>query len=326
LQTTRVTLSSALNALEEQNVLYRKVGSGIFVSPKLFRRCICILCDSGILQSATSPFWGMLWGSFADEAQRRAEQQDEYHSFHLIIHRGEAFLPEDVMTMIQSNRVHGVLAISVNWDALQWIAKHDIPYVTFACPSPWGVELDSIELLRLGVKHLAMQGCWSIGVWHPATSQLDHCDFIGKHLSYFLADHGLVYHPSLVRVAPPHFLSLSIQEQGYILAWETFSQTETLRPDGVIIMDDMMTDGALGAFLSLGIKLGETIKIAAHSNTGSMLSLSYQPGVTVIEYDPADIVRNMFAVLDKLLNNEVPDRRLTSVMPHIRPPHRMPTL
>src|SRR5690242_3600057 len=62
LNTNAMTLSNALRRLERDNVIYRRQGSGIFVSPKLHCKNIRVLMNAMFVDAdGVSPFWGILW-------------------------------------------------------------------------------------------------------------------------------------------------------------------------------------------------------------------------------------------------------------------------
>jgi hypothetical protein len=69
----------------------------------------------------------------------------------------------------------------------------------------------------------------------------------------------------------------------------------------------MLTAGALVAFHELGLRPGEDIKIASHSNAGSPLLYRWDKRLMLWQTDAADIVRAMFDLLDRLMAAETPD-------------------
>ena len=329
--TSRATLDDALAKLEILHVVYRKQGSGIYVSPYLRRKTICILLNASQLATlGASPFWGMLWALFAQEAQRRAHLKDEYHMLHIVVPTDDKDppLPEEVMTMVEAGRIHGIMAIHLDRSAYDWLSERGIPYIAFAGYSPAMVSLDEQGLARLAVTQLVQQGCRKIGLWAPAE------EWRGQWLpsrwhqnTYFrdaLTEHQIPYRATLVRdyLYPARMFAqaslISAQEQGYFLAQDVFGDPDMLKPDGLFLTNDMLTDGVLAAFQALGIRVGEDVLIATHSNAGSMLSLNYIQGMSVIEYDPAEIVHSMFTLLDASLSQAQPIEQKIIVKPQLR--------
>lgn len=339
--TSRATLSEALDALELQQVIYRQQSKGIFISPDIDRRTICILFDSSLLDIGVSSFWGNLLSACTREAQQRARSAKEYHSIHLMMRTPgvPAKLPEEVMHMIRTQRVHGVLAIGMTTFAEQLLARpvdvpttavevltqSRLPCVTFAGFGEWMVTQDYQHLIWLGVQELAQQGCHRIGLWTPVfyhgqSYERQHFDIF----PYLLASHQLTYEAALVRdvslcVPAPGTDVLPLQEQGYLLAKQFLSEAEASRPDALIITDDMLMEGAFAAFHQQGVQIGKDVCIATHANAGSLRFFDHLTGVTIIEFDPHDIVRALFHMLDTLLAGQVPAEQVSKVMPRLRP-------
>lgn len=325
---SRVSLYEALDELEAHNILYREQSKGIFVSPKIHRKSICILLDvSLLLSTGASPFWGALWGHFAAFSEQRAQIKNEHYSLHLVsrVKNHEPKLPEEVETLIQTGRIHGVLAAGFPAAFNECIIDQHIPCVTFAEGGYWMVGLNTIEMLRLGVKSLLEQGCQAIGLWSPifrSDGQRVDTPVYDDLFASLLTAYGGTFRPEFVKNTG-HISScepsspLTFQEQGYQLALQVFADPALPRPDGLVVTDDMMTDGLVAAFQTLGIRVGEDIKIATHANKGSMKIFRHMKGMTVIEFDPEDIVQAMFSMLDQLLNGHNPAQQAVEIMPKL---------
>ncbi len=322
---SQTTLNDALDILELQHVLYRKQGSGIYVSPKIHRKTIGVLLKASLLGGAASPFWGNLWNLLAFEAQRRASTRDEYFSFHMIIPRSvdELTLPEEFIMLSQAQRLHGVISIGVP-ATLKSALSEDIPWISFAAPGSYGVGQDTHGFIRMGIEHLTRQGCQHIGCWFPYWQADDQLSLTMLDIfTEVVTDLKLTFDSSLVKsglevIKSSTQTNLSFQEQGYQLVMDVFGQKTTRKPDGLIIADDMLMDGALAAFQTLGIRLNEELKVITHANAGSMLFFDHVPGVNVIEFVPEDIVTALFTLLDTLLVGEVPTQNFVLTYPRLR--------
>ena len=338
--TSRATLSEALDELELQQVIYRQQSKGIFISPHIDRKTICIIFDSSLLEMGASSFWGNLLSACTQLAQQRAQTQKEYHSIHLIIRKPaqDSQLPEEVMHMIQTQRVHGVLSIGLNTFAqenvthpisvpkttTEVLTQSNIPAVTFAAFGRWMIAQDYQHLIWLCVHQLAQQGCQKIGLWTPVYYR-DNAYHKQQYdiFPYFLAGHQLTYDPAVVKdisscLPLDSMNTLTLQEQGYLLAKHIFGDPDVVHPDGLVIIDDMMMEGAFAAFHQLGVQLGKDVTIATHANAGSLRFFDHLTGVTVIEFDPNDIAQALFSTLDILLAGQVPAEMVIKVMPRLR--------
>ena len=327
LHVSRTTLNEVLNILELQNVLYRRQGSGIFVSPHLHRKSICILLSSYLfLSSNTSPFWGMLWGYFAEEAQRRSHYKDEYCSFHQVISLTpeERTLPEDVARMIATGQIHGVLAVGTSVNINDWIVSQRVPCVVYAgytnsgCIVTWPIE----SQVHRAISQLVAQGCRRIGLWtgvqldennQPVSSM--HPDILNCFTD-ILASFDCAYEPQFARswypLTPRESTPIpTMQDQGYQIAMDVFQQKTENRPDGVFILDETLAVGALTALHRLGIRIGKDIHIVSHATRGSQTLYSFRDEIQVVELDPVQLVRTMFDVLDQLMANQTPPAHIT---------------
>jgi DNA-binding LacI/PurR family transcriptional regulator len=120
--------------------------------------------------------------------------------------------------------------------------------------------------------------------------------------------HGLVPDPALMRLdsrpSAPTVVD-SFQQQGYRTVKDVFER-DGLRPDGVIITDDTMTRGALLAMARQGIQPGRDLQLVCHSNRGTGVLLDDEQVIRV-EFDPAEVVRRLFALLETLMAGREPE-------------------
>lgn len=315
LKISRYTLTDALDILEEQNVLYRRQGSGIYVSPKLHRKSVCILFSSYFISgNVLSPFWGILWSLFAREMERRNALGLEYYSFHLMIQdfdneKGPTeSLPEDVIAMIRARKIQGVLAVGLLSSTYTWLCEQGIPSVTFAGLGMGGVNLDNVEESRQAVNCLLEQGCQRVGFWSFTSNPYVHLGMsdIQQVFCEEVARQHAVLYPELIKSGDPG-LFFSAQKQGYQLVMETFGNPDTIKPDGIYISDDMVTSGALPAFRDLGIQVGKDIKIVTHGNTGSPMLFGEEKHLTILALDTKELVTTMFDLLQQFMNGQTPE-------------------
>ena len=323
------TVQEALHTLEAGNVLYRRQGSGIYVSPHLHRKNVRVLLNGAFaVGQGVSPFWGMLWGRTIEAAQKRAETQDETLDFHLVALGAGiddayfAALESDVLT----GRVHGLLSIGLDNAVPDWIRQPETPHVAYAGDGHWRVLSGDDSRIGVGIAALAEQGCRRIDYWNHIILALSG-DLAQKekeayqdalHALYLPVPPGALPHLAEA-IATPEWRRLSIQEQGYRLTHHLFAGR---RPpiDGLFIGDDMMTSGAIIAFHELGIQIGRDITLATGSNAGSPILFGYEKRLTRIEIDPGAIARAMFAMLDGLMSGRAPESPDAIVNPLIRLP------
>lgn len=305
------TLTGALDDLESQNLVYRKHGVGIFVSPSRVKS-IWLICDSQFFSHGHSPFWDV----FMDEARARAAQHNEHLSLHFTLPQGrpDATLHHALVDEMQSGRVHGIIGVGLSRSAARWIQDQGVPFTAFAGWAPFIVALYHTEVVRLGVEALVSKGCRRISLWKPteaANPERDNklqVDRVPEVFETAMRLHGLVPEPALVRMDQSGEAPVSVdsfQQQGYRIVKDVFERDE-LRPDGVIITDDTMTRGALLAMARHGIHPGRDLQLVSHSNRGTGVLLDDEQVIRV-EFDPAEVVRRLFALLETLMAGQEPE-------------------
>ncbi len=324
LGTTRVTLREALALLEAEHFIYTKDRQGIFVSPRIHQKVIHILFTSYGFAAPASPFWSMLWMQLEQEAQVRATFKNETCLFHLAKPTTDPLysVPETIETMFQTERVDGVLSIGFHSVGKGVLGTSDLPCVTFAGKGACTVGFDPYDFARLATEALVRQQCQRIGWWafNMPFYSLEQMEDV-QIFRQLLQDYKKPLYPELIRIPRllPSQTMLSLQEQGYLLAKDVFEGPARSRPDGVIIGNDMMTDGALVAFEELGIRVGRDLHVATHANVGSPILFGRTKQMTVIEHDPALVAQAMFSALDTLMAGhplENPHIRIHSRLRH----------
>ncbi len=333
------TLSGALEELEKASVISRQQGKGIFVLPPRLRS-VWLVCDSKFFASGHSPFWDVL----VEQARVRALVHNEKLSLHftLPLEDSEATLHPAMVREIEEGRVHGIVGVGLNRNIAHWILEQGVAYTSFAGWAPYSIRLHDEEIVRQGVKALVAQGCRRIGLWQNARPVFDEKgieiaewrDLTGD-FEEALHEHGLKMDASLVRfnaeqaLLNAHSQAVeSSQQQGYRSVMEVFGSDRSMWPDGIIIIEDMMTQGVLAAMSHMGIQPEIDVKIVTHANKGSTNFLGNPQGLTRIEYDPAEVVQRLLDILHSLMHREIPvgvqpyssDTQVYYVEPHLVQP------
>ncbi len=327
--TSSATLTTALDQLETEHVLCRKERQGVFVSDTIHQGLIHIVFNvSGLTDTGTSPFWSLLWGHLVQETEHRATFKNEQYRFHFLCRPYGLPLPEDYIALLHSPQVGGCLLIGANAHAPDHTKLLHVPHVAFAAGGDITVQVDDQEKVSLAARALIQQGCRRIACWQPLWKpgeyeyELLQEDSKGLLFKEALSQQKIPVHPELFRCAPTSLISdkkiPTLQEQGYLLAKEVFGSSNE-KPDGVYITDDMLTSGALIAWEELGLHVGKDFKVATHANAGSPILFGKTKLMAVIEFDPADLARAMFSLLDTaMMNSYTPEDRVVPIRPRLR--------
>jgi DNA-binding LacI/PurR family transcriptional regulator len=339
------TLTSALDHLEASGIVTRRRGSGIFVAAGVRRANVLLLCDAGIFaQPGLSPFWNLLIQS----ARARALSEALGFELHFAeAHYGPAPSKDDttppispaVAGLIKAGRVDGALAVGIAPEATYYLEANHIPLVAFAGRGTHTVIIDMVECIRQGVLALAKAGAKRISLWEPYQTRVLPRDVVfhqTQHREAFQAalkeaelpyDEALVFQNLHLAPTPETIVTMPYQQQGHEMAMKVFGtapQDRTVAlPDAILSTDDVLTAGILSALRSCEIRFGATaapdaICIATHANVGSHMLIGDEKKLILLEIDPAEVVEAQFAMLEKLMAGEVPDR--TYIPAHLKVP------
>jgi DNA-binding LacI/PurR family transcriptional regulator len=315
--TNMVNVNNALRELEAQDLIYRRQGSGIYVSPNVNRTRIAVLLDYSFFSvPGISPFWGMLWGLLARESERRSREMSQDGSFHLVMPRDgdEDPLPEPLARAFDMEQIHGVIGIGLPERVQEWLMERDVPFVAFAGTAPLMVVGEAGTTIHLGVPELVKHGCRRIALLVPSEPHRA-VTYTSANIDLFrtaLAAHGVPCHEELLldllhqqSLHPPFLGSHGThQKQGFDAVMQLF-RGAVPPPDGMIITDDAMTNGAVTALNSLGVRLWDDIKIVSHMNIGSPLLFHCEKKIIGTAIDPSEIVAALYELLDHRLDEDV---------------------
>jgi DNA-binding LacI/PurR family transcriptional regulator len=329
--TSRATINDALQVLESRNVVRRQRGLGIFVSGKLLQRNIALVIGRSVLSvRATSPFWDALWGHMIDETEERTKRLNESVTVHVVREKFDADRPLDdhLATAIEAKQIDGILAVGMDTSTWQWIKEHDIPVIAFAGAGTWHVNLDTPELVRQCTQSLIDQGVRRLRLWMPGSVLDAGLDEVSGNLapayneaqciSSFksaLESNGLPEVSGGIWWAPHGPISNDryLLDQGAGLVARLVREGHAADTDGIVILDDMLTLGAYRAMLRHGIS--RYIKVASQANLGTSVLYAYEDDITQVLMDPAEIVAQMFEILDLVLADVVLEEPARVVRP-----------
>ena len=334
-------LSQGVAELEGQGVLTRRNRVGLFVAAGVREAAlarIALLCDPQFFRSGHSPFWDLL----VERAQTRAARQNERLDFHwlrpltpaeLADKAGVAALDENLKRDLEAGRIAGVFSLNAHIETARWIEALGVPVVSFGSPSRHRIIHEIDDLVGGGARALAHSGCTRIGLWQLeiaeppfdlafALRRIEQtCDVFANQLRAdgLTPDDALVHQPSW-RPELPFRAPWSNQEQGWDLVMRYFNGEQT-PPDGVVIVNDMMTRGALAALKRLNVEVGRDVHIATHANRDSDALGDYELRLIRLQYDPTRIVEAMFRQMEALWNGETQATTTTVIKPQILLPH-----
>ncbi|MBC8140643.1 MAG: LacI family DNA-binding transcriptional regulator [Armatimonadetes bacterium] len=304
---SHATLDAALARLEERNIVVRRQGSGVYVSPGLRLRNIALLCDPDFfLLHGASPFWGLLIGQIRDLAARNEARL----SLHFLLPQTENEppaplnaepVPQPLREKIAGGAVHGLIAIGVEHAVSRWIEAQDVPVVAYAGAANYILGQGDETLVRMGITALAAQGCQQIAPWFFSAKFSESNYAVYKAT---MTAHGLIPMPPLGHLPEGESDSASGYAAGFDLALRIFGGENP--PDSFVCANDMQAQSVLMALYRLGLRPGKDVRVATHTNAGSSALLAWHPDIIRMENNPAELVRYLFETLDALMNGQTP--------------------
>jgi DNA-binding LacI/PurR family transcriptional regulator len=328
------TLNSALSLLETHRIVYRRHGVGIFVSPKLGRKSIALVCAPRFFEGPEiSPFWQI----FLDQIQEHSAQRGHDFTMHFAARSSmEKPLFEDFTRSVEEHRVQGVIGIGLSERVAHWLEEGRIPTVGFASQTRYSVDVSYESLVQDAVSYLAERGCRRIGLWtnhswrdlperfweHPETLSVHRTVPVFQEA---LAERRLPYDPTLLQDSrllpgedgvgePPR----TFWEQGYQLALHVFGagSNPKNRPEAIISPSELFTQGILTGLQRVGMVPGKDIQIVSHANRHSPVLRPWEQEITIVEVNPAELAQLMLTTLGDLMSGvAVPE---TQIMHHPR--------
>jgi DNA-binding LacI/PurR family transcriptional regulator len=306
------TLDGALREMEQRGVIYRINGVGVFVAPA--QKTIGLVYAVG--QTHGSPFWHTL----IEQMRERAKEGHEQFRFYVTHPMPEQSvpLPQELVEAVKSGQLQGIIFVGdQNEGGVEWLQTQKVPMVTFATPHKQNqVSISYEAVVEKGAYELLSQGCRHIGIWSPFGNGFRDSILDGtfKGLNSFkniLRENHLSFDEEAIwrlrDVPVEEGQASSYQEQGYQAVHEVYTnQLPQQAPDGLIIINDLMSSGALIGFRELGLRVGEDIKIATHANKNSNVLLGYESQLTLLQFDSTSLARALFARLEMLMNGEKP--------------------
>lgn len=313
------TLNHALRQVEEEGLIRRQQGVGIFVNELtdnwLSQAPLALVCQPSFFRSSGhSPVWDLLLEMFQAHAEKSGTPFDCHFS------RAEGVHPPlaaAFMNAIENREIGGVLGVGLPQAGATWIMSHGVPVVNLFGPGNVSVMLDEVGLINTCVDTLVRQGCRKIALWMPI-----HVDgIINQTQTRFeeaLRAHKLEVFTELIDIGEGWIHELSrnvppVTEQGLQTALRFFERPRDEWPDGVVIGDDTMTRGALMALRQLKLKAGRDVLIASHANAGSP-TLMGEEGLSLVEIDPAEMVSAMFERIERLMHSPLSDPKKEEVI------------
>ncbi len=284
------TLQSALAVLRQRGLVESRQGSGVYVVDRRTPLRVGILSELDLFDPRIGPHFRALAGGLR---VRLAEMGLAPRMYVGHAEPGLGASDEPTCPQFWEDAARGDLAGAVILDVpstdawFQRIYGCPVPVVGALTPYTAGPDLASIA--RAAVARLAEQGCQRLGLisWHGEAAFIEA-----------VKRHGLTTGEAWMRTD----LDPAVRGAG----WEEFREIWSARggrPDGLVILDDMLAADAQLAILELGVRIPQDLRLAISASRG--VSPTIRLPATFFEVDPDDAVNALADLMMKRLRGEL---------------------
>ncbi|MFZ2657483.1 MAG: GntR family transcriptional regulator [Victivallales bacterium] len=297
------TLDRVLHGLEDRGLIERRHGQGVFVGVQVGKKTIGVVSGFNIFELGTSPFHGM----FIDVARHSIEKRGGCFRFYLDIENSVNGLPShlELESSLKKKELSGIIFLGARQpEEIDWIKGFAIPMVSFTdCPhSEFRVYMDYPAMVGQCSDILIKDGCRRLALlpyWDGEKGALfSSCVEAFKKT---MRMHRVAFKDELVWRRGKTDICETNEQQGWRAVMELFKdRPASMRPDGIVSTDDMMTRGAVAALAELGIRFGEEVRIATHANRGSSALDLYKSKLRMVEFDIEELIELLLNTLDRV--------------------------
>jgi len=284
------TLLTAVDLLARDGLVEKRHGSGIYVCEDASRWRVGILSELDLFDHRIGPQFRALAGGLRMRLAELGMMPQVYMGH---AEPGLGASDEPTCPQFWEDAARGDLAGAVLLDVPStdaWFGRiYDCPVPVVGALTPYtaGPDLDSIA--RAAVARLAEQGCQRLGLisWHGEAAFIEA-----------VKRHGLTTGEAWMRTD----LDPAVRGAG----WEEFREIWSARggrPDGLVILDDMLAADAQLAILELGVRIPQDLRLAIFASRG--VSPPIRLPATFFEVDPEDAVNALADLMMKRLRGEL---------------------
>lgn len=291
-----LTFREALSALAQEGLLSREHGRGTFVTKPTEQRHIAILSELDLSQRHISAYFLRVAAHLPTFFARHALESRLYmgHTPMGGLAPEKPSCPQ-FMEAVTANRVAGVAVLTMKpspvWQ--QPLQRRHIPVVGDQ-NFPSGVTIDYADMVQQGVRYLAESGCR-----RPAMigyGPLLKCD-LGESLFLDAARAaGMQPRPTASVFSFEHGVDGDTPMAQFNKFWLCPPKQ---RPDGMLVLDDMIFQQLLPVFLFHRIDLSRELRVITHMNRGAF-DLTGMP-VASLELDPETVAEALAGILVRQL-------------------------
>ena len=313
LRISAVTAENVLSGLEQDEVIIRRHGSGIYVSPRLYQQNVALVFGRNAFNPGPATFCGMI----VERSQQRAQSHNETFSF--FIDTGHDSTDDsvpvhsDLASALAKGRIDGMLLVARHSKLQEtWLRSQNVPLVSFdggikPPVGPSAVAFDMEATVTLAVKELVSRGCRRLALIGTSNASVEA-------FRSSLISHGL---PADTAGVVTPFTDASPTSDRTQLGRQAMQLLAGAKPDGVIVLDDMLASGVVIELRERGFTIGQDVLLASHVNRAAPTLASVMDQIIALEVDPDEIVETMFKLLESQMGKNAPPAPGVLVQPRV---------
>ncbi len=286
------TVRAGQAILASEGLLEVRQGRGVFVAEHASRWRIGILSELDLLHPRTGHYFRALASEVTTRLIEAGLTPELYNGKYL------GMDPQDEPTCprfwidVEAERLDGAVIVDLPHTTAWEKRLEESPIPLVGSYTDLTTCTDSESIVSLAARRLAEQGCRRVALitWE-----------LNRVLDPFLrtvSDTGMMTSEAWIRGN----LDPAVPGGGWDEFREVWTATDE-KPDGLIVLDDMLFQDAQLAIFELGIQVPEDLRIAVQTNRGSEVTVRMP--VTAIEVDPAEAAQFLADSLIKRLRGEL---------------------
>ena len=299
MRVSQATLDAALNGMELQGLIHRRQGSGVYVSPLVRLRRIAVVFAHGVLEARMETYEHLLYRALRPEARRRHALVSYHYSDNDRDEHDHG--PHQLAIDAEQGRVDAIVVRGPLHKQIKELQSIEIPrvFLTYSKSSIPRVEMNSRDIISMGVRLLAERGCRQIAfayAVYPGEQSGDNSLSV-QRFKDAVAAHGLEFNEDwLIPFSGESIAMRSLEGSSrFYHCWQDWAR----RPQGIVCTDDLFTSGIVHSCQLLGLRIPEQFAIATHANKG--LEVFAGAPVIRLEFDPNEVARAVLDTIDELL-------------------------
>lgn len=281
------TIGAAIDLLAGDGLVTRRQGSGVFVSSRPPRRRVGILSELNLFH----PGIGRFYPAVADALKSRLEERDAAAYLYVGTALGGAAETETTTCPgfwadAAAGRLDGAVILTTKSTAALGKLIQACPIPAVGDKTDHTVMLDTAGIVTAAVRRLAGRGCRRLGLL---------ASHVVEPFRQAVGDCGLATDDAWIR----HDFNPAIRGSG----WDEFREIWRApggKPDGLVILDDMLFADAQLAVFELGVRVPADLRLVVQTNRGA--SPPSRLPIDAIEVDPREMAAALADLLVKRLD------------------------